>query len=192
MSTPEFDAQGVVPAIHIDAERLPSVVEEIAQRLGSAGEALAHACRLAEHDDPVSLTGVRADIADIAGHLSLLGQIGWPIKPGTYDGEDLAAEMFELARRQLPRLSGDDPVRVTVEALLPALGEAIGHARLRDEQRFAREILADIARDSAECVANIATAPGQWTDPERSARHYGCALAGAKQALEQFDAEADR
>lgn len=47
-----------------------------------------------------------------------------------YTGEDLAAEMFDLMRRRLPLLDGDDPVRLTLHALLPALGEALGRPRL--------------------------------------------------------------
>lgn len=48
-----------------------------------------------------------------------------------YTTEDLAREVYELVTDRLRLIGPDDPGRVHLMGLLPALGEALGAPRLR-------------------------------------------------------------
>lgn len=47
-----------------------------------------------------------------------------------YDGAMLGEELFDFIRRRLPRLPADDPLRPTLQALLPRLADALGRPTL--------------------------------------------------------------
>lgn len=46
------------------------------------------------------------------------------------DGLALLEDVYDLMRRRLPQLDPDDPVRLRLQPLLPALGHALGRPRL--------------------------------------------------------------
>ena len=47
-----------------------------------------------------------------------------------YSGVDLMSEVFDLMRHRLPWIPPDDPYRLRLMALLPAMGSALGRDRL--------------------------------------------------------------
>jgi len=45
---------------------------------------------------------------------------------GSYSGEQLANDVYDLIRTRMPQVGLDDPLRATLERTMPALGEALG------------------------------------------------------------------
>ncbi len=54
------------------------------------------------------------------------------VPPEPYDGEDLAAELADLATRRLPLLDPDDPVGIVLHEVLPMLFRELGRPLIEE------------------------------------------------------------